>query len=286
VARRRLGAELRALREAAGKRIEDAAETLECSTAKISRLENGKGIPRARDVRDLIALYGAKAKAEQDYLLELAEDGRGQEWWNEYSDVVQGEMFADHLLRYVALEQDADTIRSFESDLISGLLQSKDYTYGLLTTIYPDQAESERWRYVDFRQRRQFEIFQKRARPKLSFIVSEAALIRPIASEKVLRSQLETLHTDLGTRLADVEFRITPLTAQAPGALGGPFSIITFADPTDQDVVYLEGRAGAAYLESDADVARYGRIFAELERDSLSRAESLKRLEGAIKTLS
>jgi hypothetical protein len=103
VARRRLGTELPTLREAARKKIEDAADALECSTAKISRLESGKGVPRARNVRDLILLYGPKAKRDQDHLLELAEDGRRQDWWNDYGDVVQGEMFADHLLRYVAL---------------------------------------------------------------------------------------------------------------------------------------------------------------------------------------
>src|SRR5215470_10308698 len=58
VPRRRLGSELRRLREESGLLIEDVAETLECSTSKISRLENGKGIPKIRDVRDMLGRYG------------------------------------------------------------------------------------------------------------------------------------------------------------------------------------------------------------------------------------
>ncbi len=245
VARRRLGAELRGLREAAGKRIEDAALTLECSTAKISRLETGKGVPRARDIRDLIVLYGTKAKEQQDYLLELAADGRGQDWWNDYSDVQQGGMFADHLLRYVALERDASSIRSFAPDLIPGLLQNEDYINALASMIFPEQPEKERARFVEFRQRRQKLIYGRQNTVDLSFVVSELALIRTIGNRAVLRSQLEMLRRDLEKSLDWVEFRITPLSAPAAGALGGPFSIMTFADPTDQDVVYLEGRAGA-----------------------------------------
>ncbi|MDQ3152316.1 MAG: helix-turn-helix domain-containing protein, partial [Actinomycetota bacterium] len=49
--RRRLGAELRNLREQAGLKIEDIAAELECSPSKVSRLETGKGIPKSRDVR-------------------------------------------------------------------------------------------------------------------------------------------------------------------------------------------------------------------------------------------
>lgn len=57
ITRRRLGAELRRLRTVSNKTIEQAAEVLECSPAKISRLESGGGVPKVRDVRDLLRLY-------------------------------------------------------------------------------------------------------------------------------------------------------------------------------------------------------------------------------------
>ena len=46
------------LRMVSTKTIEQAAEELECSPAKISRLETGRGVPKQRDVRDLLRLYG------------------------------------------------------------------------------------------------------------------------------------------------------------------------------------------------------------------------------------
>lgn len=283
--RRRLGSELRSLREKAGKRIEDAALALECSSAKISRLENGKGVPRTRDVRDLAALYGSGAHAKLGELLELALEGQGQDWWSDFRDVTQGEMFADHLLRYVALERDASTIKSFAADIVPGLLQADEYIDAVCALVFPEHSQKDRARFVEFRQKRQEIVWGAAQRPEVSFIVSEASLIRPIGGPAVMRRQLEALHAGLEKKFRDVDFRVTPLSVPAPGALGGPFAIIKFADGTDQDVVYLEGREGAAYLESDGDVKRYEEKFSSLERDSLSRAQSLERLIQEIESL-
>jgi len=283
--RRRLGTELRSLREAAGKKIEDAADVLECSSAKISRLENGKGVPRTRDVRDLVALYGNDAHEKLTELLELAVDGQGQDWWSDFRDVTQGEMFAGHLFQYVALEQDASTIKSFEADLIPGLLQTEEYIDAVCSLVFPEQSQRERARFVDFRKKRQAVVWGAAKPPEFGIILSEAALIRPIGGAGVMRRQLEELRTGLQGKLSKVDFRVTPLSAPAPGALGGPFSIIKFADDSDQGVVYLEGRVGATYLESDADVRRFEQIFSSLERDSLDRDESIKRLTAEIESL-
>ena len=56
--RRRLGAELRRLRNDAGMTLDEVAERMTCSTSKISRLETGKGIPKMPDVRELMRIYG------------------------------------------------------------------------------------------------------------------------------------------------------------------------------------------------------------------------------------
>ena len=56
--RRRLGTELRKLRNGAGLHLDEVAQALGCSASKVSRLETGKGVPKASDVRQLIRLYG------------------------------------------------------------------------------------------------------------------------------------------------------------------------------------------------------------------------------------
>src|SRR6185312_10463354 len=117
VPRRRLGAELRALREQAGLTIEDVATELECSVSKISRLETGKGIPKGRDVRDLLERYEVRDQARRDRMMRWAREGQRQGWWHNFSDVLapdpEDPLLADDLERYVGYEQDASEVRSF-----------------------------------------------------------------------------------------------------------------------------------------------------------------------------
>ena len=103
--RRRLGAELRRLR---GDRTLDevAAETL-ISTSKLSRLENGQGVPQPRDIRDLINFYAAD-RSTADRLRRWMNEGRRQAWWREYSDVLTESV--DVFLDY---ESGASVIRTY-----------------------------------------------------------------------------------------------------------------------------------------------------------------------------
>ena len=73
---RRLGMELRVLREASGLNSQQAAAELGCSQSKISRLENGKSPVSVRDVRDLLSLYGVTDEQQRERLLGLARESR------------------------------------------------------------------------------------------------------------------------------------------------------------------------------------------------------------------
>src|SRR5256886_10752936 len=66
VRRRRLGLELRRLREAAGVTIDVVADRLECSSSKISRIETGHTGATPRDVRDMLAVYGVDGPVAED----------------------------------------------------------------------------------------------------------------------------------------------------------------------------------------------------------------------------
>ena len=73
VKRRRLAAELRAYRDRAGLTIEEVAQRLEWSTAKISRIENARVSVLPRDVKFLLGVYGAEESGEEwETLLTLA----------------------------------------------------------------------------------------------------------------------------------------------------------------------------------------------------------------------
>ena len=88
VRRRRLGIELRQLREAIDLTIEQVAERLEVSDSKISRIENGQVSATPRDVRDMATLYGVSGQ-RLDNLMQLARETREKPWWYQYSDMQQ-----------------------------------------------------------------------------------------------------------------------------------------------------------------------------------------------------
>lgn len=284
VARRRLGAVLRELRTAAGLKLEDAARTLECSTSKVSRLENGKGKPRQRDVRDLIELFGAEAREREDELMQLVADSlsEGEGLVTDFRDLFEGAVVSKEVSRYVALEQDATAISAFEPFLVPGLLQTADFAEAVIALVYPDRTRAERRRLVDLRMQRQ-EVLRRPGKDRLRFavVLGEQALRRPIGGPDVMRKQLEHLVGQLRDGLSSVEFRVAPLDLVHVGVLGGPFAVLEFADEQDQDVVYLEGRDGATYLEAEEQVRRYEETFAALLAACPDRAESIAIVERA-----
>ncbi len=139
VRRRRLGQELRRLREAARLTIEDVAQRLEVSPAKISRIETGRVGVRPRDVSDLLDQYEIHG-THRDNLLALTREARQQGWWHSYSDVL-----SDGTDTFLGLETEAESIRLFEVQVINGLLQTSEYARAVLRAYYrsepPEQIE-------------------------------------------------------------------------------------------------------------------------------------------------
>src|ERR1022692_785853 len=85
VKRRRLAAELRKAREQAGLTIEEVADRLEWSSAKISRIENARVSVLPRDVKFLLSTYGLTDREEAwEPMLTLAREGRQKGWWQQY----------------------------------------------------------------------------------------------------------------------------------------------------------------------------------------------------------
>ena len=116
VQRRRLGIELRRLREQAGKTIDEVAQVLECSSSKVSRIETGQVSATPRDVRDMLDFYGVDPD-RRDELVEVAREARKKGWWEAYSDTLA--------VPLVGLEVAADQILAYEAMVVHGLLQTQ-----------------------------------------------------------------------------------------------------------------------------------------------------------------
>ena len=128
VQRRRLGIELRRLREEAGKTIDEVAQVLECSDSKVSRIENGQVSATPRDVRDMLDFYGVDLQ-RRDALVEVTRTARQRGWWQAYRDAP--------VMPLVGLEVVADRIHAYERWLLPGLLQTRDYARAMISALRP-----------------------------------------------------------------------------------------------------------------------------------------------------
>jgi transcriptional regulator with XRE-family HTH domain len=281
VARRRLGAELRRLRDEAGLLIEQVADELECSTSKISRLENGKGIPKVRDVRDMLALYGVQDPGLHEELLRWVREGQQQGWWHDYADVLQPEApVGSHLDTWVALETDASTLSTFQPNLVHGLVQTPDYARAVIEAVAYRHSPHEIERLVELRMRRQ-ELLSRDSEPlQLRYILDEAVLWRPIGGRAAMCEQLRRLLRE--AERPNVTMQVVPFDIGAHQAVVNQFEILEFADAAAHEVVYVESLTGNAFLESDSDILRYRDAFDDVRSKALDESESAAFIETAL----
>lgn len=250
--------------------MEDVAAELGCSSSKLSRLENGRGIPKLLDVRELAEIYGPMPESERDRLLRWAREGRHQTWWQDFSDVLtKGNAEFD---RFVALEDDATSLRSFELEVVHGLLQTPEYSRAVMTAIYPDLDSHDVDRLVEVRVRRRELLVRRTDPPQLSVILDEAVLHRTIGGSDTMNAQLRSLITDAA--LTNVELRVLPFTVGAHTGLGGSFGLLDFEDE-DSSIGYVESRSSTSYLEGVTTVTEYADAFDALVRQALRPAESI-----------
>lgn len=288
VPRRRLGAELRALREQAGLTIEEVAKALECSVSKVSRLETGQGIPYRRDVRDLLDRYGITDQARRDRLMRWVREGNRQGWWDDFSDVLGSDSgdplvrSLDKLSRYVALEQDASEVRSFEAIVLHGLLQTEDYARAILNTLATTDQEAID-HLVEFRMRRQRRLYADEDPLFVNMVLDEAVLYRPVGGPEVMRGQLSRLLTDC--QRPNVTLRVLPFSIGAHRAVSGSFVVLTFADSDDNDLVFIEGHVGDLFIEKDHDVEVYEGLFDTLVDQCLTAEQSAKLIADVLKDI-
>ncbi|MFD7781474.1 helix-turn-helix domain-containing protein [Streptomyces sp. NPDC059753] len=274
VGRRRLGAELRRLRQASGLKSTEAAQRLMVSQPKISHLENGRRAISPRDVRDLCAIYGVTDRQVIDLLMQMAGESGQQGWWHAYGDIPQSV--------YVALETDAASLRTYESMATPGLLRTPAYAHAVIGETIPLPTVEEAGTRLKVLLRQQHRIYDP-ARPlRLWVVLDESVLRRVVGSPDVMREQLEHLNA-LGAE-PHVTVQVLPYTAGAHPGLTGQFSILRSADSTAAGAVYLERFTSDLYLEKPSDVRLYSGMHDRLRDQALDPDNSRDFITDAIKS--
>jgi transcriptional regulator with XRE-family HTH domain len=260
--RRRLGVELRQLRRRADLQLVEVARELDCSASKISRLENGKGIPRMPDVVALMQLYSVTDDEQRERLTQLVHESREQGWWERYTDGVQAERFVMNApARYTALETEAVRVRSFEVAWVHGLLQAPEYARAVLDALLSERTDSEVDRLVELRVRRQEALTQRTPPLQLEVVLDESVLSRVVGSPEVMSAQLRYLRER--SALPNVTVRVLPFSIGLHRAHAGPFQILEFPDTVGSDVVFIESPSGDTY-ENESDVDLYKDVLADV----------------------
>jgi transcriptional regulator with XRE-family HTH domain len=261
VRRRRLGAELRRYREAAGLTIDQVAERLECSASKISRLETGQTGSSPRDVRDILAIYGV-GESELESLLEVARETRQRGWWQPYGSVLTS--------AFIGFEAEAKLIRSYEAQCVPGLLQTEEYARALITATGEESPEQ-----IDNRVRLRMvrhELITHDDPVEFWCVLDEAALLRPVGGRRVMQRQLEYLATM--AELSNVRLQVLPLDIGAHAGMDGSFVLLSFPHESDPDTVYVTIATGGVFQEKADELSRYATIFDRLQEAALPPEES------------
>ncbi len=266
--RRRLGMELRRLRESSGMTGEEAADRMSWSGSKLSRIERGQVASNSDDIRDLLELYGVDEPGFRHTLVMLARESRRRGWWHAYGDVLP-----ERFEVYLGLEPEASTLRFYQSETIPGLVQTESYARALVRAHPVPVDADELERRVELRLRRQ-ELLLRDYPPQTWVVLDEAVLHRPIGGAGVLADQLD--HLLKITAEGHVNVQVLPYDAGTHPGLNGSFDILEFpeSDIYTQYLVHLENLTNSLYIEKAKEVQNYIHAFEQLRAAALLPDES------------
>ncbi|KKK06041.1 DUF5753 domain-containing protein [Micromonospora sp. HK10] len=261
---RRLGRELRKLREIKGLTGEETAKLVRCSSSRISRIESGEIKPRAGDVMELLVTYGVSLNEEPaTSLLQQARELREDGWW---------QRLGGRYATYIAYESEAVELKNFEPMLVPGLLQTERYAREVNTIGRESDPDTINQR-VAARMTRQ-EVLHRQPTPlRMHAILSEAAVRTEVGGPEILREQLNHLVTL--SRMPNVTIQVLRFEAGAHLAISSGFALLTFEED-EPPLGYIETLAGELFLESNRDLARLSAAYDNLRTLAMSPAESVK----------
>ena len=268
VRRRRLAAELRAIREDKGKSGDAVAAALKWSPSKISRYERARTGLRPREVERLLDYYKIVGP-RRELLLALAEDAAQKGWWEDFADSL-----SEDYQQFIGLEHEATSISIWHVDVVAGLLQTEAYarhiigSYSRVEPVAPGMVG----RMVRVRMRRQQVL--DREGTQLSVVLDESVLMRRVGDDSVMYSQLQHLAKEADR--PNLTLQILPLDVQH-SVFGESFVIFGFEADNDailQDVVSTEHLKSGFTVEGERETYLHRIAFKMLGEASLDPAAS------------
>ncbi|MEU8351664.1 MULTISPECIES: helix-turn-helix transcriptional regulator [unclassified Streptomyces] len=261
----RLGAELRKLRERAGRPAREAGAFLGVDQAKISNIESGRiGVGEER-IRRLAAFYACGDQDLIEALCGMAREYRGQFWWDEYRGIL-----APGFLDVAEMEHHAVHVRSMQAMVIPGLLQTEDYARtlfeGSVPVLPPDDIDAR----VEHRMRRRV-VLERENPVSFTAVIHEAALRMRFGGRDVHRRQLR--HLVEAPDQLPVTVRVVPFANEQFVETTHPMYYAEGVVP-QLDTVQVDSLSGGHFVYAEAELQRYRTLLDNAERVSLGPAES------------
>ena len=274
VRRLRLGAEIRALRAEAGLTADQLGKRIGRSRADISRLENGHVVDQA-DVIAILEALGVDGDRWTE-VVTIAREAGEKGWWE------SSKAMGDRQALYANLEAGAATIREYGQTFVPGLLQVPDFVRAraaATVTLEPVSGTSDG--ILAGRAGRQ-RMLRRPGGPTYEVVIDQVAVCRLAAPPVVVKKQLHYLATAVNTE-PRITVHVLPIHARIEDFTVPrcTFSIYTYPDPGDPDVVTVDSVTSDLILTEPSQVAPYDKLYERLRAAALSPADSLDLLTKA-----
>lgn len=245
--------------------MEQAAVVLDCARSRIGHVENGRNSVRKPELTVLLDLYGA-GDEEHEVLEELRREASKRGWWSTYR-------LPSWLQPYVGMETDAATMRSFESELIPGLLQTPGYSRRIHVVASHLAKREDIDKRVAARMHRQLRLTDDEAPLDFSTVVSEAAFRRTLGDTEVGPAQLA--HVIELVQRPNVTLHVLPYAAGLHPSMSGSFTVLTFDAGVSPPLGYQEYAVGGHVVDDPDSVQRLEDLWELLRSQSLTSDESV-----------
>ncbi|MER5841093.1 helix-turn-helix domain-containing protein [Streptomyces prasinus] len=267
---RQLGYELKKFRESAGITMAQAAEVLDCTKGKISRIENGHVPVRAPDLTALMEAYHVDEPEARERLAALARRAnrrRREGWWHPYTSVL-----SDTYVDQIEMEAICESVRTYQAQLVPGLLQTEAYGRAVTVASRTWKTPEDIDRFVRVRLARQARLTGEN-RFDFWAVLAEGVLRQEVGGTDVMRTQLEHLVTM--AQRPNVSIQVLPYSRGAHAGMFGPYVLLSFPRTAALDLVLTETPVGNIWMEQEAAVASYRAMFDDARMAALPPTESL-----------
>ena len=263
---RRLAAELRFLRERRRGTLAQVARAIEWKTAKLGRIETATSGISEDDLGVLLDYYGVEPDQRAQLLARAATSRKRS--WSAYAQFV-----ADDYAEFLELDSHASGMRTYDSAMLPGRLQTEAYARALMEghamgLLSPAEID----RRVELRMARQSVLTRDSSPLQLWCIVGESVLDAAVVSPAIMHEQIS--HLLKLTELSHVDLQVLPASKGAHPGLTGAFAIVEFPEPWEGDAVYVETLTRNTFLSDADEVHRYNLAYRHLSAMALDPNES------------